>query len=144
MDSPCKGILSPSFRTVGTELAVGGIKTRLRCRSVRSSTGRYIFSAKGYEDERSHKRKIHDGASIAEKLPRNEFGGSGNSGVCGTDCECSREGKHAKSRARPFLERSRSGEQGAPGGKSKLQHPASKFALLDSCRVSYLSTPLQW
>jgi hypothetical protein len=88
---------------VGTELA----QERPRCPEASDRFGHQpndsFFTRKGYDDERSHKGKIHAGAPIAERLPRNEFGGSGDGGICGTDCECSGEGKHAKGRTRSFL-----------------------------------------
>src|ERR1700733_3380575 len=83
------------------------------------------FSMKGYDDERSNKGKIHDGAPIAEKLPRNELGGSGDGGICGTGGKCSREGKHAKGRTRSFLERPGTGEQASSDRKPKLQYSST-------------------
>jgi hypothetical protein len=67
---------------VGTEIALGKGKTPSRCLIV-SAINRTIHfpTSKGYDDERSHKGKIHDGAPIAEKLSGNELGGSGNGGI---------------------------------------------------------------
>src|SRR5271156_4501262 len=80
---------------------------------------------KGYDDERSHKGKIHDGAPIAEKLPRDELGGSGNGGICGNERKCTGEDQHAKGRTRSFLERPGTGEQASSDRKPRLQYSST-------------------
>src|SRR5580692_5082805 len=115
----------PRDSMIGIRLAPERLKTTLRC-LIASVIDRTIHcKMKGYDDERSHKRKIHDGPPIAEKLPRNELGGPGDGGVCGPDCKCSREGEYAKCRTRSFLERPGTGEQASSDRKPRLQYSST-------------------
>jgi hypothetical protein len=88
-----------------------GADPRISCCALHPGLSSDVPSGLLRDSFRTGRRKHNSGylqrtaLALAESTSRNELGGSGNGRISRTDCECSREGKHAKGRTRSFLER---------------------------------------